>query len=145
MVGMIGVASHSPVTVASASCNVVGTWELTGITIDGKASTPRQQRKIVNGRHFMWISQESRRDTLPLKTPADSLLYYRVVGGAGTYTIAGDSYVEHIDYFVDPSFIGKDWKATCRTEKDHWAHSYTQAGQNGAAPTNVVEDWRRLE
>ena len=93
----------------------------------------------------MWISQAGRRDTLPLKTRADSLLYYRVVGGAGSYTTSGNSYVEHIEYFTDPAFLGKDWKATCRTEKDHWAHSYTQAGANGADSTRVVEDWRRLE
>ena len=90
----------------------------------------------------MWLWQANRRDTLPLKTPADSLLYYRVAGGSGTYTLNGDSYVEHIDYFVDPAYVGKDWKAMCRTDKEHWVHSYTQPGTTPAA---VVESWRRLE
>ena len=144
--GASRLTSSSVPVAASAGCSVVGTWELTGLSLDGKAvASPRQQRKIVNGRHFMWISQAGRRDTLPLRTRADSLLYYRVEGGSGTYTTTGDSYVEHIDYFVDPAFIGKDWKATCRTEKDHWVHSYTQAGTNGAPSINVIEEWRRLD
>lgn len=144
--GATRLTSSSVPAPPSADCSVVGTWELSGLSLDGKAvASPRQQRKIVNGRHFMWISQDGRRDTLPLKTFADSLLYYRVSGGSGTYTTSGDSYVEHIDYFVDPTFIGKDWKATCRTAKDHWVHSYTQAGTNGSASTHVVEEWRRLD
>jgi len=146
VVAAIGSASRSLATAASADCSVVGTWELTGVSLDGKAvAAPRQQRKIVAGRHWMWISQAGHRDTLPLRTRADSLLYYRVVGGAGTYTTTGDSYVEHIDYFTDPTLIGTDWKATCRTAKDRWTHSYTQAGAAGAAPVNVVEEWRRLD
>jgi hypothetical protein len=124
----------------------VGTWELTGVTVDGKAQlTTGQQRKIVTGKHFIWIRQASRRDTLPLNTRADTLLYYNVAGGSGTYTVAGDSYVEHIDYFIDPAYLGKDWKATCRTEQDQWIHSYTQAGAAGAPPFEVVESWKRLE
>jgi hypothetical protein len=143
LVGAVGFASQSSATTVRASCSVVGTWELTGVTVDGKAVTPLgQERKIVTARHYMWLYQDARRDTLPLKTRTDSLMYYRVLGGSGTYTVEGDSYVEHTDFFFDPAFLGKDWKATCRTEKDRWVHSYTRPG---ATPAAVVEDWRRLE
>ena len=146
LVAALGLASQSSATAATVSCSVVGTWELTGITVNGKAiASPGQQRKIVTAGHFMWLNQATRRDTLPLKTLVDTLMAYRVGGGSGTYLLKGDSYVEHIDYFVDPAFIGKDWKATCRTEKNHWVHSYTQPSAAGEAPQAVVEDWRRLE
>src|SRR5688572_17974357 len=93
-VSAIGFTSSAVATGSSANCSVVGTWELTGVSQDGKpVASPRQQRKMVTGRHFMWISQAGRRDTLPLKTRADSLLYFRVIGGAGSYTTTGDSYV----------------------------------------------------
>jgi hypothetical protein len=146
LVAALGFASPSSVTAATASCSVVGTWELTGVTVNGKAvASPGQQRKIVTAGHFMWINQATRRDTLPLKTAVDSLMYDRVGGGSGTYTLKGDSYVEHIDYFANPAFLGKDWKATCRTEKNHWVHSYTtQPSAAGEAPEAVVEDWRRV-
>jgi len=147
VVAVVGLASQPSASAATASCSVVGTWELTGVTVDGKAiASPGQQRKIVTAGHFMWINQATRRDTLPLKTLVDTLMAYRVGGGSGTYRLVGDSYVEHIDYFVDPAFIGKDWKATCRTDKNHWVHSYTtQPSAAGVAGQAVVEDWRRVE
>jgi hypothetical protein len=147
LVAAVGLASRSSASAATARCSVVGTWELTGVTVDGKAvASPGQQRKIVTAGHFMWINQATRRDTLPLKTRADSLVYSSVAGGSGTYRLQGNSYIEHIDYFVDPAFLGKDWKATCRTDKNHWVHSYTtQPSAAGVAPQAVVEDWRRIE
>src|SRR5688500_9580873 len=87
----VGLAVQSSATAAPAVCSVVGTWELTGLTVDGKAVTSiGQERKIVTARHYMWVYQDARRDTLPLKTRADSLLYYRMIGGSGTYTVEGD-------------------------------------------------------
>jgi len=145
LVSALGLVSQSSATAATASCSVIGTWELTGITVDGKAvAAPGQQRKIVTAGHFMWINQATRRDTLPLKTRADSLAYSSVGGGSGTYRLQGNSYVEHIDYFNDPAYLGKDWKATCRTDKNHWVHSYTLPGASGAAPQAVIETWRRV-
>jgi hypothetical protein len=145
LVTTVGLASRSSAFAAAPSCSVVGPWELTGVTVDGKAiAAPGQQRKIVTAGHFMWINQATRRDTLPLKTRADSLIAYRVDGGSGTYRLKGDSYVEHIDYFGDLAFLGKDWKATCRTDKNHWVHSYTLPGAAGVAPQAVVENWRRV-
>ena len=146
LVGVVGFASRSPVSAASASCSVVGTWDLTGLTVDGKAvPLTVQQRKVVTAKHFLWIAQALRRDTLPLKTHADSLLYFSVSGGSGSYTLQGNSYVEHIDMFVDPAWLGKDWKATCRTEKDRWLHSYTTAASGDTPSSSVIEDWRRRE
>ena len=145
LLASLWLAPQSSASAAIASCRVVGTWELTGITVDGKAiAAPGQQRKIVTAGHFMWINQATHRDTLPLKTRADSLVYSSVGGGSGTYRLQGNSYVEHIDYFGDPTFLGKDWKATCRTDKNHWVHSYTLPGAAGAAPQAVVENWRRV-
>ena len=145
LVTALWVAPQASASAVIANCRVIGTWELTGITVDGKAvATPGQQRKIVTADHFMWINQATRRDTLPLKTRADSLVYSSVGGGSGTYRLQGNSYVEHIDYFNDPAYLGKDWKATCRTDKNHWVHSYTLPGAAGAAPQAVVENWRRV-
>ena len=150
IVGVTSLSGSIAASSAKPSCRVLGVWELTGVTNDGKPQTGViQQRKIVTKGHFMWISQASRRDTLPLKTPADSLRYYQVAGGAGTYSLAGRSYTEHIAYFFDPTWIGRHWKATCRTEGDRWFHSYTfptTSDTSSSAPhTTVIEAWRRIE
>ena len=150
VVGVTFISGSIAASSAKPACRVTGVWELTGITRGGKPVTGlNHQRKIVTKGHFMWINQASRRDTLPLKTAADSLLYYRVAGGAGTYSLAGRSYTEHIEYFIDPAWIGTHFKATCRTEGDRWFHSYpvpaTSDTSSGAPQITVSEEWRRIE
>src|SRR5690349_8029407 len=62
-------------SVHEAGCRVQGVWELESTTNNGKDMTQKgyRQIKIVTQHHFMWIGQASRRDTLPLKTEADTL------------------------------------------------------------------------
>ena len=134
-------------TSSKPSCNVVGAWELAGITRDGKAVDFTPGRKLVTRKYFTWINQEPRRDTLPLRTPSDSMRVFRIYAGSGTYTLSGQNYTEHIDFFIQPSIIGSEFKATCRTTGSRWYHSYTIDGDSTShTPSmNVVEEWRRVE
>ena len=134
----------------SAGCRVHGVWELVSVTTDGKEEVVRgwKQLKLVTDRHFVWISEGLRRDTLPLKTELDSLRAYIIGGGAGTYTATGNRYIEQIDYFNDPSWIGKSWNASCRIEGDRWYHSFTNPNDSTKATGpvgHVTELWRRVE
>jgi hypothetical protein len=143
-------SGNAPSSATTLDCRVVGTWELVGVTRGGKAdASPIQQRKIVNGKHFMWINQASRRDTLPLRSLADTLRYYQVAGGSGSYSLPGNSYTERLDYFFDPSYLGKEFTANCRTHGDRWFHSYSASSFDNAATLaardSIVEEWRRIE
>jgi len=141
------VAARSP----EAECRVTGVWELVGVKRNG---TPEPmagwaQRKVVTRGHFMWLGQASRRDTLPLKTEADTLRAFSMSGGAGTWKLAGRTYTERLEYFVDPRMIGTDFKATCRTEGDRWIHTWIDTGPSDAqgrpAQATIDEEWRRIE
>lgn len=142
-VASIAAAPRKPV------CNVVGTWNLVSNSVDGVTAPFDPQWKVVTRRHFMWISQPARRDTLPKATAIDTLRRTRLAGGAGTYTLSGNSYTEHIDMFVDPEYVGTDWKATCRTEGNRWTHSYTfkmaADSTHPARDVKAVEVWQRLD
>jgi hypothetical protein len=143
-------SGNVPSSATTLSCSVIGTWDLVAVTRGGKAlSSTNQQRKIVNGSHFMWINQATRRDTLPLRSLVDSLRYSRVNGGSGRYSLVGNAYTEHLDYFSDPSFLGKDFTATCRTVGDRWFHSYNASalGDTAAAEARVmyIEEWHRIK
>ncbi|HJQ18746.1 MAG TPA: hypothetical protein VJ867_00260 [Gemmatimonadaceae bacterium] len=134
----------------AAACNVRGAWQLESETVNGKDEplNGALQRKIVTAHRFMWLEQAGRRDTLPMNTATDTLRAYRVVGGEGTYTLRGNSYVEHIEMFVAQSYVGTDWRATCRTDGRRWYHSYTDPNDTTKATgpiTRVVEVWRRIE
>ena len=128
-----------------ADCRLKGVWEMVAVTNNGKDAPLNgyRQMKVVTGRHFMWIGEDPKRDTLPLKTGVDTLRAYIIGGGAGTYSVTGDKYVEQIEFFNDPQFIGKPWNATCRVEGERWYHSFTVP--NDTSVTKVVEVWRRVE
>jgi hypothetical protein len=133
----------------SAACPVRGVWELVSVSVDGKDQPLAiRQWKVVTGRHFMWLAQAGRRDTLPLQTQLDTLRVYRLDGGAGTYTTSGDNYVENIDLFVDPSWIGTSFRAKCRIEGGQWIHSFNFPNDTTVARgpyQRIVEVWRRIE
>ena len=101
-----------------AGCPVRGVWELVSVSQNGKDQPLAGYRgmKVLTDRHFMFVGQAAKRDTLPLKTEMDTLRAYQLSGGAGTYTTRGTTYIEHIDIFVIPSWIGTSFRATCRIE-----------------------------
>jgi hypothetical protein len=118
-------ATRDDASGSAAACRVQGVWRLERSVTNGKPdSTSVQQRKIMTKNHFMWVAQESRRDTLPLKTYRDSVRYSRDVGGYGTYKVSGSTLTEHIEIFPTLRWVGTDFPATCKTDKDHWVHTW---------------------
>jgi hypothetical protein len=110
---------------AAAPCQVQGVWQLERLMVGGKEQPVNyQQRKIMTKNHFMWVNQEARRDTLPLKTLRDTARVMNDAGGYGSYTVSGTNLTEHIELFPTPSWIGRDWKATCETDRTHWVHHW---------------------
>ena len=134
-----------------AACAVRGVWELVSVTNNGKDQPLNglKQLKIVTQSHWMWVGEAARRDTLPLKTEADTLRKYGIGGGAGTYTATGNSYVERIEIFNDPDWIGKSWKATCHLQGNLWHHTFPFPQDSTGVPRDsighFVETWRRVE
>ena len=144
-IATVGISATRP----ASPCNVIGTWELVSVSSEGGTNTGLDERKIVTRRHFMWIAQDARRDTLPNATAIDSLRINRVDGGSGTWKLVGNSYVEQIDMFSDRSWVKTDFKATCRTTANHWTHTYMPAApansMHAGQKVQVVEEWKRVE
>ncbi|GJG84888.1 hypothetical protein tb265_00690 [Gemmatimonadetes bacterium T265] len=138
-----GAASPAP------ACKVEGVWELVSVSYNGQ-ELPRpgyHERKVVARGQFMWLGSDAQRDTIPLRTAGDSLRAFRVAGGAGTYTLTGNTYTEHLEYFYDPRLVGQSIQATCRTEGDRWYHSFTPATPSGGAggqSERLDQVWRRV-
>lgn len=138
---------------APPACKVQGVWEMTAQIQAGKRTefTGAREWKLVTKKHWMWLGEATRRDTLPLKTPLDSARYTAIGGGAGTYDVSGHKYTEHIDLFVDPKFEGKSLSAACRTEGNMWYHTWrigdldAPGVVNPQAADSTTEIWRRVE
>lgn len=125
----------------AAACNVEGVWQLVSANWGGRDQpmTGTRERKIVSRGHWMWLSADAKRDTLPLRTAADSLRYEQVTGGAGTYTLSGNTYTEHLDMLFLPTWEGRDVPAKCETTGNTWIHTW-----HFDDTTAVVEHWRRI-
>jgi hypothetical protein len=117
--------------------------------VNGKSdSTGGEEIKLMTKRHFMWVSQEARRDTLPLKTYRDSVRARTNGGGYGTYTVDGSNLTEHIELFPDPTYAGKDWPATCRIVRGQWIHSFITPAykdSTGRSRRDTVSEYYRRE
>jgi hypothetical protein len=137
---------------APPACRVQGVWERVATIQGGKRQelTAARQRKILTKKHFMWLTEATRRDTLPLTTAADSALFFGMAGGSGTYKVVGHHHTEHIDLFVDPRLEGKSLTASCRIEGNRWYHTYLASDIDGPVAGNsstdsTTEIWRRVE
>ncbi|HET9637016.1 MAG TPA: hypothetical protein VFP26_13900 [Gemmatimonadaceae bacterium] len=137
-------------TPAEASCNVQGVWRTEKVVTNGRVdSTSAVEIKIATKNHFAWVSQENRRDTLPLKTFRDSVRVYSDGGGYGTYRVSGNQYVERIELFPNPDYVGKEWPATCQTTGNSWIHSWISPEYKDSTGRTrrdtVAEYYRRVE
>lgn len=131
----------------ASPCQVEGVWELVSTTTGGD-SVPMggyRQRKMVHRGHYMWLGADAKRDTITLRTLTDSLRASHTPGGAGTYTLAGNTYTERLTIFFDPAMEGRDFPATCRTEGDRWYHTFPATTSNTSQTPQTVEVWRRIQ
>ena len=136
---------------APRACKVQGVWEMVATIQAGKRTEfTGRERKLVTKKHWMWLAEATRRDTLPLKTALDTARYYAIGGGSGTYEVSGHRYTEHIDLFVAPSYEGKSLTASCRIDGNQWYHTFRAADIGeplaGRSPADsTTEIWRRVE
>src|SRR5215831_19390891 len=96
--------------------SLTGTWQLvTGITVTKGDSvvtdyTKEQQMiKIINDTHFAFLKHD-------VNTPKDSSLHFDA--GGGRYTLAGDQYTEHLDFYNDKNWEGKTFTFTVAVKED---------------------------
>jgi hypothetical protein len=118
-------------------CQVQGVWQLESSNWGGtqQPMTGARGRKMVTKNHFMFINADAKRDTITLRTAADSLRGQQIIGGFGTYTVKGDTYTEHLELFFAPTWEGRDVPAKCETAGDRWTHTWKND------TTTVVEVW----
>jgi hypothetical protein len=89
---------------------VIGTWQLlthTEITKGVSAVTDytkdNKMIKIINATHFAFLNHT-------INTKKDSSNNFDA--GGGVYTLAGDKYTEHLDYYKDKNWEGKSFDFT---------------------------------
>ena len=102
------------------SCNVKtelhlnGTWQLVSATTITKGDTTfidytkdESMIKIINDTHFAFLKHSLKQDSV---SSFDA--------GGGSYTLSGDKYTEHLDYYKDKNWEGKTFDFTVRISND---------------------------
>jgi hypothetical protein len=98
------------------SIDLSGTWQLiTGTTITKGVSVitdyTKNQKflKIRNNTHFAFFTHN-------LNSPKDSTNHFDA--GGGSYTLTGNKYTEHLDFYSDKNWEGKSFDFTVNFKND---------------------------
>lgn len=139
LIALFAIACHAPADAPagatpaspSASPDIQGTWKLiTGIvTTKGVAVVTDYTKgtsfiKVRDSAHFAFLKH----DLNPLK---DSSNHFDAGGGA--YSLKGDQYTEHLDYYSDHQYEGQSYTFTVSFHGD----TLVQQGMEGADRENV--------
>lgn len=136
---------------------IEGTWELVSAkqtigdsTLFEISSKDRQMIKIITKRHFAFLGQPFNRSKFTeMGSDAEMLLAARTFGaGGGTYTLDGDTYTEHIQFFLQPNLIGMSIPFKVKIENDQLIQSGTmprKAAGFGNEDSELYEVYKRIE
>ena len=121
---------------------IEGTWEL----VSSKWSSPDttstypdtdyyRMIKMINKTHFIFVNQD---------TSVENSYYY----GGGKYTLDGDKYTEHLEFFKEPEWIGKSITFTMKVEGDTLIQSGIYPAKKfglGDYDSDIYEVYKRID
>lgn len=126
---------------APMDVKLIGTWRLvSGTTITKGVSTVTDYTKdsrfikIINGNHFAFLKHD-------LNSPKDSSNHFDAGGGA--YTLEGDKYTEHLDYYSDRNWEGKSFQFTVTITNDTLTQRGMEKVENENVDREIIERYVR--
>lgn len=118
-----------------------GTWRLvTGITITKGDSVvtdytkDARMIKIINDNHFAFLKHD-------LNSPKDSSNHFDA--GGGSYTLTGDQYTEHLDYYGDRNWEGKTFTFTVGIRNDTLIQRGIEKVEKAGIDREIIEKYIR--
>jgi hypothetical protein len=128
---------------SSPALSLNGTWKLvSGYTVTkGVVSTaeyPKDQDmiKIFDDTHFAFLNQT-------LNTPKDSSNKFDA--GGGKYTLKGDQYTEHLDYYKDKHIEGQSFNFTVTIKNDTLIQTGIEKVEAANINRTIVEKYLRVK
>jgi hypothetical protein len=123
--------------------NMVGTWQLvSGTTITKGVSTVTDYSKgtrfikIINGTHFAFLKH----DLSPAK---DSTNHFDA--GGGSYTLKGNQYTEHLDYYADKNWEHKAFNFTVTIKNDTLIQKGLEKVENENIDRIIIEKYLKVK
>jgi hypothetical protein len=123
----------------SGSINLNGTWRLiSGTTITKGVSEvtdytkDQSMIKIINNTHFAFLKHK-------LGVAKDSSNQFDA--GGGSYTLNGDQYTEHLDYYSDKNWEGKPFTFTVSIVNDTLIQRGIEKVENENINREIIEKY----
>jgi len=123
----------------SGSINLNGTWRLiSGTTITKGVSEvtdytkDQSMIKIINNTHFAFLKHK-------LVVAKDSSNQFDA--GGGSYTLNGDQYTEHLDYYSDKNWEGKPFTFTVSIVNDTLIQRGIEKVENENINREIIEKY----
>jgi len=127
----------------SSSIHLNGTWQLiTGTTITKGVSAVTDYKKgqkflkIINDTHFAFLRHD-------LNTKKDSSNHFDA--GGGSYTLVGDQYTEHLDFYTDKNWEGKTFKFTVTIKNDTLIQKGMEKVEKEGIEREIIERYIRVK
>jgi hypothetical protein len=127
----------------TAANPIIGTWRLvSGATITkGQRqanSYPKDQQmiKIINDTHFAFLNHM-------MNTAKDSSNKFDA--GGGSYTLKGDQYTEHLDYYKDKAWEGKPFTFTITFNGDTLTQKGVEKVEGTGIDRIVIEKYLKVK
>lgn len=122
----------------SKTNNINGTWQLfygsikEGDSLKIKDVSQSNFIKIINDTHFAFFNQENE----------SSKSFY---GGAGTYTLSGDTYIESLDYIENENIRGHKFPFTLEIKGDTLIQYGHEKVESANIDRYIVEKYLRVK
>ena len=120
--------------------HLTGTWQLVSATTITKGDTTfmdytkdQSMIKIINDTHFAFLRHGLKQDTL---TKFDA--------GGGSYTLTGDKYTEHLDYYNDKNWEGKSFDFTVSISNDTLIQQGIEKVEAAGIERTIIEKYRKI-
>ncbi|MBS1602320.1 MAG: hypothetical protein JST42_06600 [Bacteroidetes bacterium] len=128
-------------TQTTGTLRLSGTWRLvSGTTITRGVSTVTDYTKdsrfikIINDDHFAFLKHD-------INPPKDSSNHFDAGGGA--YTLTGNQYTEHLDYYSDRNWEGKTFQFTVAISNDTLIQRGMEKVENENIDREIIERYVR--
>ena len=126
-----------------SSINLNGTWQLiTGTTITKGVSAVTDYTKgqkflkIINDTHFAFLRHD-------LNVKKDSSNHFDA--GGGSYTLTGDRYTEHLDFYTDKNWEGKSFNFTVSIKNDTLIQRGMEKVEKENINREIIEKYIRVK
>ncbi len=126
-----------------AAIHLNGTWQLvSGITITKGVSTVTDYSKntrmikVINDTHFAFLKHD-------LVTKKDSSNHFDA--GGGSYTLKGNQYTEHLDYYSDKNWEAKAFNFTVTIKGDTLIQKGLEKVENEGIDRIIIEKYLKVK